>query len=304
MTDFTVSDQTGKTAIVTGANIGLGFETAKALASAGAHVVMACRNVVKANDAKSNILQAVSNASLEVRQLDVSDLDSVRQFAAGINTDFKAIDLLINNAGVMACPQQKSAQGFELQLATNHLGHFALTGLLLEKLEAAPAARVVALASVAHLGGRFNWQDLNNGKGYKSFPVYCQSKLANLVFAIEMDRRLKAANSSVTATAAHPGMSDTNLAYAGPAATQNIIGKGVVKVVGSFLNTAEQGAQPTLMAATADFVVGGDYFGPQGFREYKGKPGPAKMSRRAQNSDNGAKLWAESEKMTGIAYLS
>lgn len=294
-----ITDQSGKTAIVTGANIGLGFYTAQHLAGAGAHVIMACRNLDKARAAADKIAQGV-----EVRQVDVSDLDSVRSFAQGVQADYPRVDLLINNAGVMACPYATTPQGFELQWATNHLGHFALTGLLLPQLQAAPAARVVALASLAHHSGRFRWSDLNRHNRYQAWPTYCQSKLANLVFARELNRRLKANNSPALGVAAHPGVSNTNLSLAGPKLAQNPLGKGLVKAAGLLLQSAEAGAWPTLQAATDPAVSGGEYFGPQGFREFGGASGPARVNRKARNPDDARRLWEESEKMSGVSYLS
>ncbi len=294
-----ITQQNGKTAIVTGANIGLGFYTAKHLAAAGAQVIMACRNLDKARAAAQQIGQGV-----EVRQLDVSDLDSVQAFARSVQDDCPHIDLLINNAGVMACPYATTPQGHELQWATNHLGHFALTGLLLPQLEASPAARVVALASLAHHGGRFRWSDLNHHNRYRPWPVYCQSKLANLVFARELDRRLKARGSSALAVAAHPGVSNTNLSLAGPSLAQNPLGKGLVKLAGKFLQSAEAGAWPTLQAATDPAVRGGEYYGPQGLREFGGPSGPARVNRKARSVEDAQQLWQESERMSGVCYLS
>ena len=300
-----IPDQSGKIAIVTGANIGLGLETTKALAAKGAKVIMACRNLDKAKAAAEQV-----KGETEVRRLDVSDLDDVRRFAQEIQADYSHIDLLINNAGVMACPQAQSPQGFELQWATNHLGHFLLTGLLLEQLEAAPAARVVALASIAHRDGRFHWNDLQHRENYKAMKVYCQSKLANLVFALELDRRLKAKGSSVIAVAAHPGVSNTNLGYAGPGFAQSLPGKALVWLVGHFLQSAAAGALPSLMAATQPEVQGGEYFGPQNNgprgkqdREWKGPPGPAVISKHALNKEDAQRLWSESEQMADLAYL-
>lgn len=301
-----IPDQTGKIAIITGANIGLGLETAKALAARGARVILACRNLDKANAAAAQV-----SGEKEVRELDVSDLESVRRFADGIKADYSHIDLLINNAGVMACPQGESAQGFELQWATNHLGHFLLTGLLQDQLEAAPAARVVALSSIAHRDGRFYWKDLNHRADYRPMRAYCQSKLANLVFALELDRRLKSKGSSVISVAAHPGVANTNLGYAGPGFAQSLPGKALVWLAGHFLQKPADGALPTLMAATLETVSGGEYFGPQNNgprgrndREWKGPPGPAVISPHALNEADARQMWAESEKMCGLAYLS
>ncbi|WP_420426623.1 oxidoreductase [Algiphilus sp.] len=301
-----IPDQSGKLVVVTGANIGLGFETAKALAEKGAKVVLACRNLDKARAAASQIA-----GETDVRQLDVSDLESVRRFAAELKADYPCIDLLINNAGVMACPQAASAQGFELQWATNHLGHFLLTGLLLDQLEAAPAARVVALSSIAHRDGRFHWDDLQHRENYRAMRVYCQSKLANLVFALELDRRLKEKGSSVMSLAAHPGVANTNLGYAGPGFAQSLPGRALVWLVGHLLHSAANGALPTLMAATQPDVKGGEYFGPQNNgprgskdKEWKGPPGPAVISERARNREDAKRLWTESERMVGMSYLN
>lgn len=300
-----IPDQSGKLAIVTGANSGLGLETARVLAAKGAKVIMACRNLEKAKAAA-----LLLPGETEVRRLDVSDLDDVRRFAAEIQRDYAQVDLLINNAGVMACPQGKSAQGFELQWATNHLGHFLLTGLLLEQLEAAPSARVVALSSIAHRDGRFHWQDLNHAENYQPMKVYCQSKLANLVFALELDRRLKARGSSVVSVAAHPGVSNTNLFSAGPSFAQRFPGKLLVWLLGHIVQSAEDGAWPSVMAATRADVVGGEYFGPQNNgprgkqdQEWKGPPGPAKISPHALDRADAQRLWVESEKMAGFSYL-
>lgn len=298
-----IGDQTGKLVVVTGANIGLGFETAKALAEKGADVIMACRNLDKAAAAESDI-KKTAKGKVEVRPLDVSDLDSVAAFAESIKRDYQQLDLLINNAGVMACPQAETPQGHELQFATNHLGHFALTGHLLPLLEAAPAARVIAIASVAHRSGRFYWKDLNHKVGYKAIRVYCQSKLANLVFALELDRRLKAAGSSITAAVAHPGMAATNLAFAGPAFAQNPVGKAVTKLAVTACNSPYVGALPTLLVATESHINGGEYYGPRGPGEFIGYPAPAKVSKHALSESDAKKLWAASEEMTGVSYLS
>lgn len=301
-----IPDQSGKLAIVTGANVGLGFEVTKALAAKGAKVIMACRNLEKAKVAAAQIQGAV-----EVRRLDISDLDDVQRFAGEIQLDYKKIDLLINNAGVMACPQAESAQGFELQWATNHLGHFALTGLLVSQLEAASAARVVSLSSIAHRDGRFYWDDLNHRNNYKPMRVYCQSKLANLVFALELDRRLQARASKVISVAAHPGVSNTNLAYSGPGFAQSLPGKALVWLGSRFIQSAVDGALPTLMAATSPESKGGDYYGPQSNgprgsrdKEWKGQPGLAMISPRALDESDGRRLWGVSEEMSGVSFLS
>jgi NAD(P)-dependent dehydrogenase (short-subunit alcohol dehydrogenase family) len=234
-----ISDQTGRTAVVTGANSGLGLVTARELARAGARVVLACRNVAKGEAAAGEIAAAAPGARLEVAELDLSSLESVRRFADALDVDELA--LLVNNAGIMMTPQQKTADGFELQFGTNHLGHFALTGLLLARLAAASDARVVTLSSIEHKAGHIQFDDLQHEHGYVPRKAYRQSKLANASFGLELDRRLRAAGSPVKSLLAHPGYSDTNLQSTGPT--------GIVKAllaVGNraFAQSAEQGALP------------------------------------------------------------
>ena len=292
-----IPDQTGRSAVVTGANSGLGVVTARELARAGATVVLACRNVGKAEAAAAEIRAALPGARLQVAELDLSSLASVRRFAEELELDELA--LLINNAGIMMTPQQQTADGFELQFGTNHLGHFALTGLLLERLGRAEAARVVTLSSLEHRSGHVHFDDLQLEHGYAPRKAYRQSKLANASFGLELDRRLRAAGSPVVSVLAHPGYSATNLQSTGPT--------GIMKAflaVGNrvFAQNAEQGALPTLYAATAPGVEGGEYFGPDGFQELRG--GPTKVSVIAEGRDPavGQKLWEVSEELTGVRY--
>jgi NAD(P)-dependent dehydrogenase (short-subunit alcohol dehydrogenase family) len=290
-----IADETGRTAVVTGANSGLGLVTARELARAGASVVLACRNVQKGEAAAAEIRAAVPAAQLQVAKLDLSSLASVRGFAGALEVGELA--LLINNAGIMMTPQSRTADGFELQFGTNHLGHFALTGLLMEKLQHADAARVVTLSSLEHKAGHLAFDDLQLEHGYSPRKAYRQSKLANAVFGLELDRRLRAVASPVKSVLAHPGYSATNLQSTGPT--------GVMKSLMSIGNrvvaqTAERGALPTLYAATAVGVEGGDYFGPDGFGELRGRPKRVDVIAEGRDPKVGQMLWDVSEELTGV----
>ena len=292
-----IADQTGRTAVVTGANSGLGLVTARELARAGATVVMACRHVLKGEVAAAEIGAAVPGARLHVADLDLSSLASVRRFAGAL--DSGEIALLINNAGIMMTPQQRTADGFELQFATNHLGHFALTGLLLDRLGAAPDARVVTLTSLEHRAGHIRFDDLQLEDGYVPRKAYRQSKLANAAFGLELDRRLRAAGSAVKSLLAHPGYSATNLQSTGPTG----IMKALLWVGNRVLaQDVEQGVLPTLYAATAADAQGGDYYGPDGFREVRGRPTKVKVSAEGRDPGVGRRLWAVSEELTGVEF--
>lgn len=285
-----IPDQTGKTAVVTGANSGLGASIARDLAHAGASVVLACRNTAKGEQIARDI-----GPGARVEQLDLADLASVRSFAA--RTD-STVDILINNAGVMAPPRRLTADGFESQFGTNHLGHFALTGLLLEKLLAAPAPRVVTQASGAHRIGRINFDDLQGERRYNNWLAYGQSKLANLLFAFELQKR--AAGTSLESIAAHPGYAATNLQFAGPAhwyekATMAIANRVIAQ-------SADMGALPALYAATAPDVPGGAFVGPDQFFEQRGYPHLVTAAGKAYDQDAAARLWEVSEELTGVRY--
>src|SRR5579885_608517 len=265
----------GKRAVVTGANSGLGLETAAGLAAAGAAVVMACRDAAKAAAAADEVRRRTPQAQLEVMSLDLADLASVRKFAQDYAAQYAQLDILCNNAGVMALPFTKTRDGFEMQMGTNHLGHFALTGLLLPRLQAAPAARVVVVASLAHRWTRgLNLDDLNFERTpYRKWDAYGKTKLANLLFAFELDRRLKQAGSTVIAVAAHPGYASTNLQFVGPAMERSAFGRLTMQLGNAlFGQPAAMGALPTLYAATMPEVRGGDYYGPDGFQELRGYP--------------------------------
>ena len=299
-------DQSGRTIVVTGANSGLGYHTANALAARGGRVIMACRNPAKADPAMRAIAANYPNARIEVRPLDLADLTSIESFATALAADVGALDLLVNNAGVMALPLARTKDGFEMQVGTNHLGHFALTGRLLPMLEKGTGARVVTVASLAHKMGLINLDDLNwEARRYDKWQAYGQAKLANLVFAHELDRRLKAAGSGVTSIAAHPGFAATNLLMAGPRLENSALGKIAMAAGGAlFAQSADRGAIPILHAATAPGLEGGSYWGPDGMGELWGRtPKPARALQKARNPDTGRGLWSLSEALTGVAYL-
>jgi NAD(P)-dependent dehydrogenase (short-subunit alcohol dehydrogenase family) len=291
-----IPDQSGRVAVVTGANSGLGLITARELARAGATVVVAARDG-KANAALGEIAGAVPDAAVEPQTLDLADLDSVSSFAERVGAAHPRIDVLVNNAGVMMPPRSTTADGFELQFGTNHLGHFALTGLLLDRL----VDRVVTLSSIEHKPGRLNFDDLQSERSYSPRDAYQQSKFANAVFGLELDRRLRAAGLPVISVLAHPGYSATNLQLTGPTGLM----KAVLRVGNQLIaQSAEQGALPQLYAATADGVEGGSFIGPDGFREARGHPTVVQPVGRARDAEAGRRLWEVSEELTGVEYLS
>jgi NAD(P)-dependent dehydrogenase (short-subunit alcohol dehydrogenase family) len=277
--------QDGRVFVITGANSGIGLEAARALAAAGAHVVVACRDTAKGRQAVAGL-----DGDFDVRRLDLADLASVRAFAIELNGD---VDVLIDNAGVMAVPRAKTADGFELQLGTNHLGHFALAGLLLPRIR----DRVVTISSQAHRTGRINFGDLQSERRYQRWMAYGQSKLANLLFMMELQRRLDAAGSPLRSVAAHPGYSATNLQFHTQSFQDQIM--GVFNHV--IAQSAAMGALPTLYAATTD-VPGAAYAGPDGLFEQRGHPKLVDMSGAAKDPDAARRLWEVSEELTGVSY--
>ncbi len=288
-----IPDQSGRVALVTGANSGIGFETARALAAKGARVFLGCRSSKRGPQAVARIREQVPGADVHFRSLDLGSLASIEMFAKELTAEVTRLDLLCNNAGVMVPPFGHTADRFELQLGTNHLGHFTLTGRLLELLRATPGARIVTLSSLMHFIGRIDFADLNAERRYNATLAYAQSKVANLLFARELARRLEAAGSEVTSAAAHPGSTRTELQRH----------SGVMHAAVALLSQeAAAGALPTLYAATADGVRGGDYFGPQHAFGALGPPGPARSSARAKNRDVARRLWEVSEELTGVAY--
>ena len=291
-----IPDLAGKTAIVTGANSGLGLVTTRELARAGASVVMACRSTEKGDRAATEIAGEVDGANLRVAELDLSDLGSVRSFAAGLDG---GSDLLINNAGIMMTPQRKTADGFELQFGTNHLGHFALTGLLLDRFAGSTDPRVVTVSSIEHKAGHIHFDDVDLETGYAPRKAYQQSKLANASFGLELDRRLRAAGSPIKSVLAHPGYSDTNLQSTGPTGFMKTILAVGNKVVAQ---GAEAGARPSLYAATAPDVQGGEYYGPDGFQEMRGNPTKVKVIPEGSDPEIARMLWDLSEERTGVRF--
>jgi len=290
--------QSGRIAVITGANIGLGFETALALAGKGCAVVLACRNSAKAEAAKATIQAQHPEASVDCMTLDLGSLKSVRSFAAAYKKRHATLDLLINNAGIMMPPFSLSEDGFESQLAANYLGHFALTGLLLPRIVKTPNARVVSLSSLAHKWSGIRFHDLNARQRYDKRLAYGQSKLACLMFAYELQRRLARAGHTTLSVAAHPGVSATNLFQHLPKVVQ--LFAPLTELV---FQSASGGAQPTLYAALGDDIQGGDYCGPQALGEMRGAPGKVGSSRRSRDEAVAARLWTVSEEMTGVRFL-
>jgi NAD(P)-dependent dehydrogenase (short-subunit alcohol dehydrogenase family) len=298
-----IPDQSGKLAVITGATGGLGLDTALGLAGAGAEVVLAGRNSAKGHAAEAVIRQRHRNAKVRFETVDLARLESVADFANRVLAVGQPIDILVNNAGLMAPRDRKvTADGFELQFGTNYLSHFALTGRLLPLLTAGKA-RVVQLSSIAHRSGSIRFDDLNYEHGYKPFPVYSQSKLAMLMFAIELDRRSKAKDWGLTSVAAHPGFARTDLVDNGPAVGANAFLTSAIKLMVRVIgHSAAAGALPTLMAATLPGAKGGLYFGPRGWMEFKGPPGAAKIEAQASDPGVSTRLWAASERLSGVAF--
>lgn len=297
MTDWTTSDipdQTGRTAVITGANTGLGFETAKALAEKGAHVVIAVRNTTKGDQAAARI-----SGEVEVQELDLTSLASINSAAAALKSRFDKIDLLINNAGVMTTPKGTTKDGFELQFGTNHLGHFALTGLLLDAMLDVDGARIVTVSSNGHkMGGAIHWDDLQWERTYSRMGAYTQSKLANLLFTYELQRRL-APRGKTIAVAAHPGTATTELARSLPRPIERAF---LVAAPVLFAQTPDGGALPTLRAATDPGVLGGQYYGPDGIGQQRGAPVVVASSAQSYDVEQQRRLWEISEELTKVVF--
>jgi NAD(P)-dependent dehydrogenase (short-subunit alcohol dehydrogenase family) len=295
-----VGDQTGRVAIITGSNTGIGFGAAAVLAAKGAHTVLAVRNLDKGKAAVARIKAASPNANVTLQQLDLTSLENIRKAADNLRSDFPRIDLLINNAGVMYTDKASTKDGFELQFGTNHLGHFALTGLLLDNLLGVDGSRVVTVSSVGHrIRAKIHFDDLNLDRNYNRIVAYGQSKLANLLFTYELARRLKAKSAPTIATAAHPGASDTELLRNMP---------GGIRQVSQFFwsnfiaQDADMGAEPTLRAAADPGAQNGQYFGPGGFGEQKGHPKVVASSAQSHDEAIQRRLWTVSEELTGVAF--
>lgn len=293
-TNSQVPDQSERVFLVTGANTGIGFETAKALASTGARVLLACRDPRRGEEAIAQIKAAAPKAELKLILLDQADLASVRAAAEQVAAEPR-LDVLVNNAGVMIPPLSRTAQGYELQFGVNHLGTFALTALLLPKLSQTEGARVVVTSSIAHRHGQILWGDWNAEKSYNASAYYGQSKLANLLFVLELDRRLRAAKAPVSAIGCHPGVALTELMRHLPTWT-----KPVLPLVRPLFNPVAAAAWPTLQAATDLNAKGGDYFGPQGLWEMRGRSGPARIEQRAADVEDARRLWDLSIELTGV----
>ncbi len=294
-----IPDQSGRTAVVTGANSGLGLVCARELARHGAHVVLACRNAEKGAAAVAEIERAAPGAQVELAALDLGSLASVQAFAESFHSTHDGLDVLLNNAGVMAPPRRTTTDGYELQLGTNLLGHFALTARLLGAMEGRADARVVTLSSNAHKMGRIDFEDLQSERKYSRWRAYGQSKLADLQFALELDRRLRAAGSSTKSLAAHPGYAATNLQSAAVPTADRL----VMAVTNVFLaQSAERGAWPPLYAATEPGLDGGAYIGPDGIGEFRGHPRPVSPNRAARDEAVAARLWEVSEELTGARF--
>jgi NAD(P)-dependent dehydrogenase (short-subunit alcohol dehydrogenase family) len=297
-----IPDQSGRTAVVTGANAGIGYEAAKALARRGATVLLACRDVGKAERAADVIRTDVGEADVAVVRLDLSSLASVREAADEIRAAHPRLDLLINNAGVMQVPYQRTADGFELTLATNHLGPFALTGLLLDTLFATSGSRIVTVSSVAHKRGVIRFDDLQSAHAYNASAAYEQSKLANLLFTFELNDRLETARSNTTALAAHPGNARTSL-WKSSSRLENAAISPRLHVLNFWLvQGAERGALPTLRAAVDPSASGGEYYGPDGAFEFTGHPKRVESSDGSHDVGARRRLWEVSEQLTGVSY--
>ncbi|WP_058364991.1 oxidoreductase [Haloparvum sedimenti] len=313
-----VPDLDGVTAVVTGANSGIGYEATRTLADHGATVVMGCRSVSRGADAVSSIRDATPSGTLDVRELDLADLDSVASFATVVNEAYDGLDLLVNNAGVMAIPYEETADGFEYQVGVNHVGHFALTGRLLEGLRAGAGvpgsaadargpSRVVTVSSALHERGDTDFDAVEGGDGvandYDRWTAYGRSKLANLFFAYELDRRLATAGASVRSFACHPGYADTNLQARGPEADGSRVKRLAMRAANAlFAQPAAAGALPTVYAATAPDLSGGEFVGPGGLFGMRGAPEVTESNELSLDREAATELWERSEAWTGVAY--
>lgn len=292
-----VPDQGGRLVAVTGATSGTGKEIARAFAQAGAHVLMLCRNVAKAEGVRRELIRDAAGGELDIVRLDLADLGSVRAGAAEINDRWPALDVLINNAGIMHVPQATTADGFESQLASNYLGHFALTGLVLPGMLERSGSRVVTMSSIVHRTGRIHLDDMMFSRRYNRISAYAQSKLACLMFAYALDKRLCAAGAKTRSLAAHPGISATNLGGQGP-----LLERLFFRYGGRWLNPPAQGALPALRAATDPRLTGRQYVGPDGLGEIRGAPVVVGSTRASHDAEMQRRLWAESEHLTGVEY--
>ncbi len=294
-----IPDLSGKTIIVTGGNSGLGFEAVKALSAKGSEVVLACRSAKKGEFAKKEILEEYPHAQIDVMILDLADLKSIHSFAKTIDEKYQKIDVLLNNAGVF-CPYQKTKDGFEMQIGVNHLGHFALTGLLLSLLKNTSGSRVVNVSSLAHAFGKMDFDDfMFESKEYSIIKAYGNTKLANLLFTYELQRRFEKSNTNCIAVAAHPGLSKSNLAKHVNGQLLYKIGMSISSILTQSTST---GTLSEIMASVDPYVEGGKYYGPGGFREWRGNPVKVKSNEASHNLKDAQKLWELSENLTGITF--
>lgn len=297
------ADQSDRIVIITGGNSGIGFETAKALASKNAHVILAVRNNEKGAEAVHQILKSYPRSVVEMRLLDLASLESIHKFVEKFSKDYDRLDLLVNNAGVMALPRRETQDGFEMQFGVNHLGHFALTGLILDKLLVTPASRVITVSSGLHERGKIIFDDLMGEQNYSKWGAYSQSKLANLLFAYELQRRLNQISAETISVAAHPGYAATNLQTAGAEMEGSNFSSMMMRLANTiFAQTAEMGALPTLYAALGDDVKGSDYIGPSGFQSMRGYPVKMQSSTASHDRQTAEQLWKISETLTGVQY--
>jgi NAD(P)-dependent dehydrogenase (short-subunit alcohol dehydrogenase family) len=300
-TEADVPDQRGRAVVVTGANASIGFETARVLAQHGARVILACRDLVRAEDAANRIVRMIPNSEVETVHLDLASLDSVRNAAAELRGSKGRIDILINNAGVMEPPYERTVDGFELTFATNHLGHFALTGLLLERLLEEPGSRIVTVSSEGHARGTIDFDDLQSENGYEPAEAYYQSKLANLLFTYQLDCRLRAAGAQTMALACHPGIVFTNLYRTRSKLERALLSRRMRLLNSRLVQSLRMGALPSVRAATDRFARGGEFYGPPG-RGYTGYPVRVESSARSHDEEAQHLLWQESERLTGVRY--
>ncbi len=299
-----IPNQSRRVAIVTGANSGLGYETVLALAQKNATVIMACRNLSKGAEARDKIVQQVPHAQLDLMALNLGDLESVRTFVEDFSRRYDRLDMLINNAGIMAIPYSETADGFETQFGVNHLGHFALTGLLLDKILATPDSRIVSVSSTANYMGRINFDDLMGKQNYSRYGAYSQSKLANILFANELNKRLAQAGANTISLSAHPGYAATNLQGNSSSNSGALLETILYPITNRLLAQSQaQGALPQLFAATAAEAQGGDFIGPD-FLHTRGYPKKVKANKAAYDQDAALRLWEVSEELTGVQYIA
>ena len=298
-------DLRGCVALVTGANSGLGLETTRALAARGAHVVMACRNLDKGREAQAVLQKALPDASLKLAQLDLASLASIRAFVTTFQETHQRLDMLFNNAGVMAIPRRETQDGFEMQLGTNYLAHFALTGLLLPILLETPQSRVITTTSSARMFGKIRLDDLNRTRSYGRWEAYGQSKMGNLLFAFELQRRLAASGAQTISVAAHPGYAHTNLQATSASTTGSPIEEFFYATFGPWVaQSAYMGALPQLYAATSPAIHGGELVGPGGFASMRGYPHIETKAQKEYNKATATRLWDVSVELTGVNYLA